>query len=374
MSAKTKKIIFGFLALILIFSLLGWKFSSHHTPHQHKMDAVTVTVATAQAKSMPLELGLPGTIESVESVSVRAQVTGILKKINFTPGAEVKAGDILFEINADTFSATLAQAKANLARDMAQYDETKKNEERLRILVDKNFVSRQDYGAVVSQAAMQKATIEADNEKIKEAQLQLEYTKILAPIDGKTGDVSVKIGDLITSAGAEPLVTINKIDPVYVNFNLPQSRLTNLLLYKKEGPIQVQVWSEDNTQKLASGDLVFIDNAVNTNTGTVLLKAQIPNQNELLWPSQLVMVKLILTIQQNALVVPSAAVKSDDQGRFIYVVENNTAQIKRVEVERQVGKFTIIKSGLNAGDTVITTAPPELVSGAPIKISTADQP
>lgn len=369
---KIKKTLIALFILALFAGFIIWRVFFAVTAHQHKLDPAAVTVATAQTQAVPLELKLPGNIEPVQSVSVRAQITGILQKINFTPGDEVKEGALLFEMNADTFLSTLAQAKANLARDRAQYEETKKNEERFRVLVAKNFVSRQAYSETVSQLAMQKATLDADAEKVKEAEVQLQYTKIRAPISGKTGDVSVKIGDLITSASAEPLVTINKIDPVYVNFNLPQNRLTSLLTYKKDGNIQVEVWSENNTQKLGEGDLVFIDNTVNTNSGTVLLKAMIPNINELLWPSQLVMVKLILTIQKNALVVPSVSVRTDDQGRFVYVVNNNKAQVKRVDVERQVGNFTVIKSGLTAGDIVITTVPPELTDGATVKVTTLD--
>lgn len=321
--------------------------------------ATAITATKVVLRPMPFELDFPAQIEPLQSVEIRPQVAGILKQIDFTPGQAVKAGQLLFEIVPDPFALALAQAQSALAGDEAQLANYSANEARSRALIKGGYISLQDYATIKAQLQMQQATVQVDQEKIKNAQVQLNYTKIMAPIDGKTGNVIVKMGDYITTdTAAQPLVTINQIDPVYVTFNLPQSELRSVLTYKKKGPLTVEVWSEDGQHKLGEGTLAFIDNAINTSTGTILLKGLIPNQDHLLWPSQLVTMKLILYVNPNAMVVASSAIKTDDQGNFVYKIIGDNAVITRVKVAWQAGELTVIASGLNIGDTLIKMVPP----------------
>lgn len=330
----------------------------------------TISVAATKAivKATPIEWKTLGNIEPDHSVAVMSQVSGILKKIDFTPGESVKAGQLLFEIDPEPFKAKLIQAKQSFFKDQAQLQNTLKNKQRLSTLIKKGYISKQDYDQIIANSTMQEAVVKSDKQSIKEAQIQLNYTKIKAPLTGKTGNVPFKVGDLITAENGQPLVTINQLNPVLVNFNLPQQKLSTLLSYQHLNPIIIEVINESGDKVLGKGKLTFIDNTINSKTGTVLLKGTIDNSKELLWPLQMVKVKLILTIEKNALVIPSQAVKMDEKGPFIYTIINGKAIVKRIKVNRQVGQFSVIEYGLKPGNIVITLSPPEMQNGTAVKI------
>lgn len=364
-ASKKKGYIIGCLALLLLWVAVHLLQS----PHKIKKPVVSVTASTVMTKAMPLLLEFPAQIDPLQSVEIRPQVSGVLQKIDFMPGQNVTAGQLLFEIVPDPFALALEQAQSTLAGNEAQLTNYRANEARAKTLIKGGYISQQDYMTIKAQFQMQQALVQVNQEKIKNAQLQLNYTKITAPIEGKTGNVVLKMGDYITTEStATPLVTINKIDPVYITFNLPQTELRSVLHYNKISPLTVEAWSEDGKQKLGQGTLAFIDNAINTTTGTILLKGLIPNKNHLLWPSQLVMVKLILYVDQNALVIPSAAVKSDDQGNFVYKIQSGRGNICRVTVYWQSANLSVIKSGLQVGDQVIKSVPPNFRNGQRIMV------
>lgn len=352
-----------FLGFVLVIVLISWHHHKPHKPHRGLM----VEVATVKSQAMPILIKMPGTIEPMQSVSVRAQIAGTLKSIDFTPGQMVKAGQLLFEIDSAPFAADLAQATAALMKDQAQLVYDNKNVQREAALVKKGYVSQQEYDQNTSQAAMQKATVAADQDIVKQKQIQLGYTQITAPIAGKTGDIALKIGSFLSSANNTTLVTINQLDPVLVDFNLVQSDLPELLSYQNKNLVNVEVWTENNKKLLGKGQLVFIDNTVNSQTGTILLKGSINNSDHLLWPDQMVTVKLILSTEPNAIIVPSKAVRMDDTGAFVYLVENNKAKVQRIVVDRQMDSVTVVQSGLTVGETVITIAPPDLQDGSTIQ-------
>lgn len=365
-SRSGRYVFYIIIAAVIVYIILH--VSLRKAQHKPLHAAVAVKVATVVEKAVPVALTAPGRVESVQSVNVRSQISGILNHIDFKAGDYVTQGQLLFTIDPSPFLTTLAQAKANLMRDQAHYNEIQKNVERLRTLIKDNYISQQAFSEVMSQAAMQRATLKVDQEKVKEAMLKLAYAKIHAPIAGKTGDVSVKEGDLITTASAEPLVSINKINPVYVSFNLTQKELPKILKFRKLGPLTVNVFAENNNEKIGSGTLDFIDNAINTDSGTILLKGLINNDNTLLWPSQLVTVELILTINKHALVVPSSAIKNDDTGQFVYLVQGNKVSIKYVKAH-QLGDITVIESNeLHPGDQIVSMVPPSLENGSMILI------
>lgn len=362
------KLVYITTVIILILAMwIVWQSASHKSTARHHLP-ITVTVTDVIKRPMPIEITRPGQIEAVTSVSIRSQVTGLLQDIAFTPGDTVQKGDLLFQINPDSFALALSQAKATLARDRAQYLETKKDTQRLATLYKNKFVSEQQYSQSQSQLAMQKATLTLDEEKMKEAALQLSYTKITSPVTGKTGNVAVKVGDLITAQSTNPLVVINEMQSVYVTTYIPQRQLPKLLQFKQQHPIQVEVWDEENEKLLAKGEVVFVDNTVDSQSGTVLLKALVANNELTLWPAQLVTANIILTIEPGALVIPSQSVFSDDQGQYIYLLKNNRAALQRIIVDRQVGALTVIKSGVKVGDQVITQMPPSLQNNAIVQV------
>ena len=365
MISRKKAYIIAIISAVFLF--LIW--DALKTPRKMTPPPIDVTATTVETKAMPFILEFPAKIEPLQSVQIRPQVSGILKQIDFTPGQSVKAGQLLFEITPDPFVVALEQAQSALAGAQAQLASYSANEERSRALIKGGYISQQDYETIKAQMQMQQATVQGDKDKIANAQLQLNYTKIVAPIAGKTGNVIVKMGDYITTdTSAQPLVTINEIDPVYITFNLPQSELRSVMMYKNKNPLTVQAWSEDGKQQLGQGTLTFIDNAINTSTGTILLKGLIPNQNRLLWPSQLVTMRLILYVNNNAMVVPSTAVKTDDQGNFVYKIIGKQAFIQRVNVAWQAGQLTVINSGLKVGEVLIKMVPPSFKNDTYVKI------
>ena len=362
------------VAIVLLLGLAIVGFWAKKPAKLPKVLDTYVEVATAVVKPMPVEWDMPGSIEALQSVDVRPQISGTIKKIDFTAGQDVTAGQLLFEIDPAPFQVSLLQAQANLVRDQAQAQASGSDEQRFAALVSKGYVSREQYEQVRATAEQQKAMVAADLEKIHEAQIQLGYTNIQAPIAGKTGDVLVKQGDLVTSANntSTPLVTINQLNPVLVDFYLPQTRLPKLLSFQNKSPVAVQVWNDKDKKLLGSGQLVFVDNNVSSQTGTVLLKASISNSQNLLWPGLMVSVKLILTIEPHAVVIPTQAVKIDQNGNFVYRVVNGQAMVTRITANRQVGDLTVVSQGLSGGEQIVVVAPPELSDGTPVKISQAN--
>jgi RND family efflux transporter MFP subunit len=296
-------------------------------------------------------------------------VTGSIKKIVFSPGDEVIKGQALFQIDPSSFQVALEQAKANVEKSKAKLQNDLANFNRAKKLVKNGYVSQQQYDQARATAAIQTATVTADEAVYNQALIQLNHTEIAAPISGKTGNLIVKEGDLVTANSETPLVTINQLDSVLANFNLPQNNLPELLSYFKKNPIEVEVWNESRNKLLGKGKLDFIDNNVNSSSGTILLKARIPQSNRLLWPGLMVSVKLIFTTEMNALVVPDSAIKVDQEGNFVYRIINGKAIATRVTVNRQVGQSSVIQTGLSLGDQIITTISPNVKNKSDVQIA-----
>ncbi|OGT29800.1 MAG: hypothetical protein A3E87_05570 [Gammaproteobacteria bacterium RIFCSPHIGHO2_12_FULL_35_23] len=366
---KKKRGIFIIVGIVLILILITiLSRTLHHQQKQQINSTITVAVANAVIKPMPVEVQLTGNIEPLQSVNISPQTTGILTKINFTAGQIVKAGQLLFTINPVSYETNYSQAAANFDKDIAQLHSDQQDQQRLSKLVTKGYVSKEQYDQLIAKINMDKAIVEGDTSQVQQAKIELGYTQIKSPITGKTGDISVKEGDLITANTTTPLVTINQLNPVLVDFYLPQVKLTGLLNYAHKNPIWVEVFTEDGSKIVGKGKLVFVDNTINSETGTLLLKAKIPNPQHFLWPQQMVLVKLIFTTQPKALVIPSEAVNVDDQGNFVFLAKKGKAILTRIKVDRQMGNMTIVNKGLNPGDQVITEAPPELTDGSPIAL------
>ncbi|WP_423062517.1 efflux RND transporter periplasmic adaptor subunit [Candidiatus Paracoxiella cheracis] len=330
--------------------------------------ATSVQVAEVTLKDAPLFVKAQGTVEASRSVAIQAQVTGIIKKIGFTPGQTVKAGQLLFKIDSTTYEAALAKAEANLSKDEAQLQMTQKDSSRYQTLIKKGFISKQQYDQTQAQLNENLSTVKLDKAAIQQNQAKLNYTTILAPISGKTGNVTIKEGDLVNASSDKPLVTVNQLSPIYVDFYLPQADLDTLLKYEKLGTLTVEVYDGGHKKLLDTGKLTFINNTVDANTGTVLLKGSFPNKQGFLWPGESVIVKLIFTVEKNQLAIPSRAVQSDQQGNFVYLIKSNHTIITPVQVLRQLKQTTFIRKGLQPGDQVATVFPPDLENNALVSI------
>lgn len=335
---------------------------------------LVVKAARAVAKPMPVLIEAVGTVEPEHSVQVRAQVSGVLQSVFFKEGDKVKAGQQLFQIDPRTYQAQYNQALATLARDMAQLENAKAQRERLEPLLAREFITRQEYDVAVTSTKSLEAVVQADKAAVEQARIQLEYTRIHAPITGRTGSLSVKPGNLVAAgAGSVPLVTINSTDPILVTFSIPERQLEEIRRYQNEQEMKIEILPDRTAPPVAEGRLVFIDNTITPQTGTVLLKTRVDNRDEILWPGQFVNVRIVLKIEPEAIVVPEAAVQPGQDGYFVYLIDaDDRVQVKPVKVSRQIGSEVVIAEGIRPGDHVITEIPQALQPGSLVQVAEAD--
>ncbi|MDB5902394.1 MAG: hypothetical protein JWM26_1272 [Betaproteobacteria bacterium] len=332
---------------------------------------LTVRAVQAVAKPMPVVVEAVGTVEAEHSVQVRAQVSGALQSVPFKEGDKVKAGQVLFQIDPATFRAQYNQALAQLDRDKAQLENARAQQQRLEPLLKREFITRQEYDVAVTSAKSLEATVAADQAAAEQARIQLSYARITAPISGRTGTLAVKSGNLVQAAGAGvPLVTINTMDPILVSFSVPERQLEDIRRFQNDRNMRIEILADRAAAPVAEGKLVFVDNTVTPQTGTVLLKTRVPNANEVIWPGQFVNVRVVLTIEPEAVVVPEAAVQPGQDGSFVYLIdENSKVKVQPVKVSRQMGADVVIASGIRAGDRVITEIPQTLTPGATVQLA-----
>jgi multidrug efflux system membrane fusion protein len=326
------------------------------------------------AKPMPVLIEAVGTVEPEHSVQVRAQVSGVLQSVQFKEGDMVKAGQLLFQIDPRTFKAQYDQALAQLARDKAQLENARAQQERLEPLLKREFITRQEYDVAVTSAKSLEATLQADQAAAEQARIQLEFSRIRAPISGRTGALAVKSGNLVQAAGGgAPLVTINSMDPILVSFSIPERQLEELRRYRTEGDVRIEILPDRGGPAAAEGKLVFVDNTVTPQTGTVLLKTRVANPTEVIWPGQFVNVRIMLTIEPEAIVVPEVAVQPGQEGSFVYLIDaESKVQVRPIKISRQIGEEVVIASGLKVGDRVITEIPQALQPGATVRVRGAE--
>jgi membrane fusion protein, multidrug efflux system len=355
--------------------------------------AVPVVTAHVTQKSMPVAIPAVGTVESISSVQIRAQVTGQLGAIHFSEGQEVTKGQRLFSLDARPFQASLQQAQAVLARDTATASNARAQKARSEDLFKRGLIPRDQYESLSASAAALDATLEADRAAVETAKLNLQYTEITAPITGRTGALGAHTGDLIRANDTTPMVVINQLTPVYVSFAVPGRYLTEIRRFQAQKPLPVQATTPSSvapgaqTQPAASdeggaagrgappasalgpnaevGRVTFIDNAVDPTTGTIRLKGTFENRSRQLWPGIFVQVSLLLTADASALVVPATAVQASQDGQFVYVVkEDRTVEMRTVTAERQVGDEMVIAAGVKNGEEVVTDGHLRLTPGA----------
>jgi multidrug efflux system membrane fusion protein len=336
--------------------------------------ALIVKAVKATAKPMPVLIEAVGTVEPEHSVQVRAQVSGVLQSVLFKEGDLVKAGQLLFQIDPRTFEAALRQAEAQLARDMAQLENAKVQQERLEPLLKREFITRQEFDVAVTSTKSLEAVVAADRALLEQARIQLEFSRIHAPISGRTGALAIKPGNLVpTAGGGVPLVTINSTDPILVTFSIPERQLEEIRRYQNEKDMRIEILPDRTGPAASEGRLVFIDNTVTPQTGTVLLKTRVSNKNEILWPGQFVNVRIVLKIEPDAIVVPEAAVQPGQDGSFVYLIDpDSRVLVQAVQIARQIGNDVVIAKGVKAGDQVIIEIPQALQAGGTVRVAGAE--
>jgi multidrug efflux system membrane fusion protein len=326
--------------------------------------AIAVVTASVVQKPMPVNVRAVGTVEAFSTVEVRAQVTGELQTVGFKEGQDVTAGQVLFTIDPRPFEVALRQAQATLTRDAAQLKNAEAQKARATDLLKSGLVPRAEFDNAVAAAEALTATVAADRAQAEAAALQLERTRVFAPVTGRTGALLVHAGSLIRANDAAPLVVINQIAPTYVSFAIPARLLPRLAMKPgAKGPrVEAAAPGDDAT---ATGAVTFVDNTVDKTTDTIRLKATFDNTNRRLWPGAFVDVVLRLAVDERAIVVPAAAILPGQQGQYVYVVTpHGTVESRTVVVGWTDGADAIVQSGLKNGETVVVDGQLRLTPGA----------
>jgi membrane fusion protein, multidrug efflux system len=317
-------------------------------------EAVPVLVATAVQKSVAVQLRAVGNVEAYTTVSVKSQVTGAINKAHFKEGQDVKKDQLLFTIDPRPYEAALKQAEANLARDTAQLKNLREQVRRYAELVEKQYVSREQYDQIKTNADAAEAVVDADKASVENAKVQLSYCYIYSPVNGRVGSLLVNEGNLVRVNDATPLLVINQLTPINVTFSVPEQYLADIKRRMAAGKLVVDANFPSDEGRPEQGALAFIDNAVDRTTGTVKLKAEFKNSELRLWPGQFVNAALTLTTTGDAIVVPSDAVQVGQDGQQVFVVkEDKRVEVRPVTIGQTQAGEAVITKGLNVGEIVV---------------------
>ena len=329
---------------------------------------VPVIVESADQKDVPLQLKTIGNVEAYSGVSIRALVGGEVEGVYFQEGQDVKKGDLLFKIDPAPYAAALKQAEATLNRDIAQAKNAEEQAKRYSILVQKDYVSRDQYDQLRANADALAAAVEADRANVENARLQLSYCTIKSPINGRAGAVLINAGNVI-KANDLVLTTINQIVPIYVSFSLPEQNLSDIKKYVALRELKVHAIIPNDEKRPVEGDLTFIDNTVDRTTGTIRLKGTFENHDRRLWPGQFVDVVLTLITEEDRVVVPTQAVQTGQQGQYVYVIKDDmTAEYRLVTAGRTFDRWVVLDKGVTAGEKVVIDGQLRLVPGAKVEL------
>jgi multidrug efflux system membrane fusion protein len=338
-------------------------------------EAVPVLVATAVQKAVPLQLRAVGNVEPYATVAVKSQVTGVLNKAHFREGQDVKKGQLLFTVDPRPFEAALKQAEANLARDIAQLKNLREQVRRYAELVEKQYVSREQYDQIKTNSDAAEAVVDADRAAVENAKVQLSYCYIYAPVDGRVGSLLVNEGNLVRVNDAAPLVIINQINPINVTFAVPEQHLPDIKRHMAAERLLVGASFQSDEGRAEQGFLAFIDNAVDRPTGTIKLKAEFTNGERRLWPGQFVNVALTLATENDAVIVPSEAVQVGPEGQQVFVVKDDKrVEMRLVTVGRTEEGQAIIAKGLRPGEVVVREGQFLLAPGSRVEIKDVSKP
>jgi len=328
-----------------------------------------VTVAQVEQKDIPLQLKAIGNVEAYNTVGIKSLVNGTVEKVHFREGQDVQKGQLLFTIDPRPFQAALRQAEANLAKDVAQARNAEEQARRYAGLVKDGIVTQEQYDQIRTTADSYGANVAADRAAVESAKLQLSYCYIHSPLVGRTGNLAVNAGNVVKANDVPVLVTINQVSPIYVSFTVPERELAGLKKHIAAGDLKVEAVVPSDGQQADSGNISFLDNTVDPATGTIRLKGTFANLKRHLWPGQFVNVIMTLAIKPKALVVPTTAVQTGQQGQYVFVVGADlNAEVRPVVAGITTDGLMVIEQGLKAGETVVTDGQIRLAPGAKVVI------
>jgi len=372
-------------ALLVVVLACGYFFRGYFlgTPNEARSarpaPAQLVVADVAAQSPTPILVTAIGTVQSIATVMIKSRVDGEIAKVHFEEGQEVHEGDILFTLDDRAVRAQLQQAEATLERDRAQLERNKLEVTRQTELAHRGVASAQKLEDVTTSVAVAEATVRASEATAENARVNLNYTTIRAPITGRTGSVALKRGNVVkavdTAPTVMPLVTITQLRPIYVALTVPEQYLADLRTAMAEGPVPVVVTVPSQPRAPITGALTFIDNQVDTATGTISLKAKFPNEDDRLWPGQFVNVTLTLGMQENAVVVPSAAIQVGPNGPYVFVIrQDSTVELRLVKPDRVVGGTTVVAEGVAAGERVVVDGQLRLGNGTRVTVQGSTPP
>ena len=360
------------LAIVALCALL-FGCSSSADSKQQKAQAAgprSVSVATAPVlkQDVPVYLSGLGAVTAFNTANIKSRVDGQIMKVNFQEGQNVREGELLIEIDARPFQVQLEQMQAQLFRDQAQLRDAQLNLERYTALIPSGSIAQQQVDTQKALVDQLQGTVRTDQAQIDNAKLQIVYCNITAPFSGRVGLRQVDPGNIIHASDTNPMLILTQLQPIAVIFTLPEDVLPTVSKHMKQGTLEVDAFSRDDQTKLATGKLLTIDNQIDPTTGTAKLKAVFSNSDNQLWPNQFVNADLLLETRKNSTVVPTAAILRGPQGTFVYAVNpDKTVQDRLVTVSLTQGDTTVIASGVNPGDIVVTDGQDKLQRGSRIE-------
>lgn len=392
MNARPSLVKKSLIILVIVAAAGGYAWWQHTTQPDNKKTAearsahggkgggagarrplAPVQAATAETQSVPQYLSGLGTVAAASTVTVRSRVDGELQAIHFQEGQQVKAGQLLAEIDPRPFQVALTQAEGQLARDQATLANARRDLARYEQLAKTQVVSRQELDTQRALVSETLGTLKADEGSVASARLNLTYSRITAPISGRVGLKQVDVGNYVSSGDSNGLVVITQTQPIDVVFSVAENNISQILQAQKSGqPLSVEAWDRSNKTLLTSGELLSIDNQIDATTGTIKLKARFANADEQLFPNQFVNARLKVNTLQDAVVIPTAALQMGSEGNFVWVVNNeNKVSKKSVTAGLQDSQKVVISAGLDAGERVVTDGLDRLTEGAQVEVVAA---
>jgi membrane fusion protein, multidrug efflux system len=376
---RSMKVIVG-SALAIIAVVAAVSVVRHHQrekaqtvgPAASQSGAIPVMAAPATAADVPIILRGLGTVTAFNTVAIKSRVEGNITRIHFSEGQEVKAGDLLIELDARPFQAALDQANANLARDQANLTNAQADLARFAQLLRSESAPEQQYTTQKATVAADEAIIKSDQAAIDAAKLNVEYATIRSPIDGIVGIRQIDLGNLV-QANSQTLVVVTQIKPIYVIFSLPEANIPRIRSAMAQRKLTVEAYDAADQKQISQGVLNLVDNQVDQTTGTVKLKAQFSNSDEALWPGQFVNAHLVLEVVKNGVTIPAAAAQIGPNGHYVFVVRNDgTIETRAITVTQTENNVSLIGSGLRAGEQVVTNGWFKLTPGAKVIVTGSD--
>jgi multidrug efflux system membrane fusion protein len=327
-----------------------------------------VVAGKVEQRDIPVQLTSIGNVESFQTVQIRSQVNGQIVGVHFKEGQDITKGQLLFTLDKRPFQAALDQAIGNLKRDQAQAVNSEIQAKRYEALQNEGVVAREQADQVIAQAKSNASIVAADEAAVEAARVQLQYTEIRSPIDGRAGALQINLGNLVKANDTPFLVQLNQITPIYVTFTVPEVSLSQVRQYVSQG-LKVLAFPKGQSSDAADGQLTFIDNGVDPTTGTVKLKGTFQNKDRKLWPGEFVDVNLNLTTQKNAIIIPTKAVQTGQQGDYVYVIKSDgTAEPRNVTTAGTYKDVTLIGKGLSAGETVVVDGQLKVVPNGKVAV------